>query len=364
MAELYQCASKYRAHLWAAIIPALDPDEALVALVGELREAGFTDILIVDDGSGAAAQSVFRQVMNEQGISVLRHSVNAGKGAALRTGFRHFLNYFPAHAGAVTVDSDGQHTALAALHVARAGEENPDSLVIGARSFDRNGKTNVPFRSWFGNNISRLVFRLFLDRPLHDTQSGLRAIPKAAIPALLELSGDRYEYETNMLVWARRAGIPIHEVPIETVYLAGNQSSHFRPLTDSMRIYLVLLRFFSSSLAAAAVDITLFALLWHFSDRFGWSFAVARFASSMVNFALNRDYVFRSRAAIGTAVLRYYGLVAAIGIASYAASSALVSVGFPVLAAKLTADAVSAILSFMVQRGFVFPRPVRPLPER
>jgi glycosyltransferase involved in cell wall biosynthesis len=339
---------------WTAIIPALDPDEALVALVDELRGEGFSDIVIVDDGSGAAAESVFHRVANQPGVCVIRHPANAGKGAALRTAFRYFQEHFPNHAGAVTVDSDGQHCARDAAKVARACEQNPNALVIGARSFDRNSRSSVPFRSWFGNVVSRFVFRLILRRPLRDTQSGLRGIPRAAIPALLHVTGDRYEYETNMLVWARRAGVSIHEVPIETVYLAGNQSSHFRPLIDSMRIYLVLLRFYGSSLAAAGVDLTLFALAWHFTGRFGWSFGVARLASSMVNFALNRDYVFRSRAAVGPAALRYYGLVVAIGFSSFVLSQLLVRAGLEVLPAKILADIVLSVLSFAIQLGFVF----------
>jgi glycosyltransferase involved in cell wall biosynthesis len=356
MAESYPGVSSCDLRWWAAIIPALDPGEALVSLVGALRGEGFADIVIVDDGSGAASQPVFRQVAREPGVCVLRHPANTGKGAALRTGFRYFLDHLPAHAGAVTVDSDGQHAGLEAARVARACEQYRDGLVIGARSFEGNRRSGVPFRSWLGNTFSRLVFRLLLERPLGDTQSGLRGIPKAAIPALVELPGDRYEYETNMLLWARRAGVFIHEVPIQTVYLNGNQSSHFRPVVDSMRIYFVLLRFFGSSLAAAAVDLGLFALLWHFSGRFGWSFGVARFASSMLNFALNRDYVFRSQAAIRPAFLRYYGLVAAIGVTSYLFTRALATAGLPVLAAKITADAGLFVLSFALQRAFVFRR--------
>jgi glycosyltransferase involved in cell wall biosynthesis len=335
------------------LIPAYEPDFRLGTLISELREQGFDDIVVVDDGSGEDFQPIFLE-LERAGVVFLQHQKNRGKGAALRTGFEHIRQYYPEAAGVVTVDADGQHAAREAAVVARACQCNSASLALGVRCFNASAAAPVPLRSWLGNTFSRLAYGVVLKQPLRDTQCGLRGIPATLLPWMLRLQGDRYEYETNMLMSANRAGIEIREVPIQTVYLEGNRSSHFRFLTDSMRIYAVVLRFYLSSLAAAAVDLSVFAAMWRLTAAYTASFVVARLVSSLANFAVNREFVFRGGTSMAGSLARYYGLVALLGVLSYGLSRLMISSGLPVFGSKIGADVILSVLSFLVQRGFVF----------
>jgi putative flippase GtrA len=172
---------------------------------------------------------------------------------------------------------------------------------------------------------------------------------------LLRLDGERYEYEMNMLLEAPREGFGIFETPISTVYLEGNRSSHFNPLRDSMRIYFVLLRFSFSSLFAAAVDLGAFAAWYYLTGRLLASLLAARLLSSLLNFFLNKAFVFHSRVALAAALLKYYALVAFIALSSYLLIYGLTEkLGTPVMAAKILVDTGLWLVTFAVQRIFIF----------
>jgi putative flippase GtrA len=316
-----------------------------------LAGLGFHDFVVIDDGSQPESEWVFDRLATRQGCVVLRHAINLGKGRALKTGLNHFLLQFPDHCGVVTVDADGQHTAADAAAIARVLSEHPRQLVLGSRTF--SGK--VPLRSLAGNVITRHLLGLLTGRRLRDTQSGLRGIPRSAVPMLLRLEGERYEYEMNMLLEAPREGFGIFEAPISTVYLEGNRSSHFNPLWDSMRIYFVLLRFSFSSLFAAALDLGAFAVFYSLTGRLLGSLLAARLISSLVNFFLNKAFVFHSRVALAASLLKYYVLVGFIAMSSYLAIRGLTErLGTPVMGAKILVDTVLWLVTFAVQRIFVF----------
>lgn len=209
------------------LIPAYQPDGQLTALVGRLREA-FAHVVLVDDGS-TEGRAVFDAV-RAQVDAVLVHPANRGKGAALRTGLAWIRDHQPDAAGVVTADADGQHRVADIVRVATALADQSDGLVLGVRHFGRH----VPFRSRFGNHWTTLFFWLFTGLWIRDTQTGLRGIPRALFDRLLALRGDRYEYEMRMLVDARRHAQKPLQLPIETVYIDGNRSSHFNPLRDTL----------------------------------------------------------------------------------------------------------------------------------
>ncbi len=150
-----------------------------------------------------------------------------------------------------------------------------------------------------------------------------------------------------------RAEAPL-EVPIQTIYLDGNRSSHFDPIRDSMRIYFVLLRFYFSSIIAAGIDFVGFSLAFWASGNVAVSVVVGRL-SSLVNFALNKKFVFNSSASVKGALLRYYLLVIAIASMSYGAIWLLsVRLHWNVFLSKLLVDTTLSLASFSVQRTFVF----------
>ena len=216
------------------LIPSLSPDERLPRYVQELLRAGYGRIVVVDDGSAESYQPIFDRIAGWEGCVVRHHPVNRGKGAALRTGYRYILDETD-HMGIVTADSDGQHTVPDTLKLTEKLSDKRE-LLLGSRDFSRKSK-NVPFRSRFGNRTTSVVFRLLYGRWLPDTQTGLRALPRELLAFSLGVPGNRFEYEMNQLVWCAKKKVPITVMPIETVYLEENKSSHFHPLRDTWRIY-------------------------------------------------------------------------------------------------------------------------------
>jgi glycosyltransferase involved in cell wall biosynthesis len=336
----------------AVLIPAREPDAGLPALVQQLMAAGFGAVVVLDDGSSAAQAGTFAATAQIAGVHPLRHAVNLGKGRALKTGINYFLDALPGFTGLVTADADGQHIVADILRIAQSLPAANGRSVLGSRHFAKD----VPLRSKFGNLLTRQIFRLATGVRLSDTQSGLRAFPRALLPELLVLEGEHYEYEMSVLAHLCREGkIPL-EVPIETVYIDGNRSSHFNPVLDSMRIYFVLLRFFASSLAAAGIDFAGFSLAFVLTHNILVSMIAGR-VSSLANFALNKRYVFRSGTPLLRSLLRYYILVAAIGAVSYGAIRGLTGhLGWNVFAAKLIVDTLLSLASFSIQRTLVFPQ--------
>jgi len=218
----------------AILIPAWQPDSVLVELVAELSQ--HHAVVVLDDGSDEVSRRVFEE-LPEDNVRLLRHAVNLGKGRALKSCFNCILTEYPHMKGVVTADADGQHTVADILRVAQTLTE-AGVPVLGSRGFQKS----VPFRNRFGNALTRCVFRWLTGAKLHDTQSGLRGFPVSLLAELMTLEGEWYEYEMNVLAHLCRSGRRPLEVPIETVYLESNRSSHFHPVWDSMRIYFVLAR--------------------------------------------------------------------------------------------------------------------------
>ena len=346
-----------------AIVPSLNPDEKLISTVHSLQEAGFTDILLVDDGSDEAHRVPFATLESE-GVTVLRHPVNAGKGRAMKTAFAFVLEHRPDSVGVVTVDGDGQHGAADVLRLARAMEQEP-CIWLGSRDFTA---PQVPPRSRFGNKATCLTMRLLCGMRVGDTQTGLRAIPRDCLPWLLEVPGDRYEFETNMLLEMQQRRTPFKELTIDTIYIEENASSHFRPLVDGWRIYRRMLahffRFMGSGLVSAVLDVALFTLL--VTTVLGgdsavatvwWATVIARVVSSLVNFTLNRRVVFNSRERLAGTLVRYYALC----LCQMTLSALLVMLlnnllpGWEPLL-KCVVDVFLFFVSFRIQQRYVFGR--------
>ena len=215
----------------------------------------------------------------------------------------------------VTVDGDSQHhpedTRACCEKMLETGH-----CILGCRDFTLD---HVPNRSRFGNHTTSLVFKTFVGMTISDTQTGLRALPREAVEELVDVAGDRFEYETNMLLAFKEKAIPFEENKIRTVYIEENKSSHFRTFVDSWRIYkLILAHFFRytvNSIVCAAVDTGLFTLFTALLKKTLEGFALtaaagvgARVISSLLNFFLNKKLVFRSNADTGKTMLRYYCL--------------------------------------------------------
>ena len=347
------------------LIPAYEPSEALPRLVRALRSARPTlRVLVVDDGSGPAFREVFAAAVG-QGAQLVTTRDNHGKGSALKLGFAEVHRRWEGEP-VVTADADGQHRVADVLAVAdaleRGGPTGP--LILGCRAF--TGR--VPARSRVGNAIARRLFRCASGWDLSDTQTGLRGIPVGMLAWMRTVPGARFEYEQQVLLRLRRAGYTARELPIRTVYLAGNTSSHFRPLVDSARVLAPVVRFAGSSLLAGAVDIAVLIIVQAFTGMLIPAIVLARLVSATLNFVVNRRVVFRrrGRAALGRQILQYVLLALVLLASNIVWMSFLTDAGVPLWVAKLVTEGVLFLTSYGVQRGVVFapmPGPSAPFSE-
>jgi len=338
----------------ALIIPAYKPAKELLALIAQFESNPDFVPVVVDDGSGAEFEPIFAAL--PKSVKFLRHPQNRGKGAALKTAFDYVLKNLPDCRLAVTADADGQHRYEDILRVCATAEANPGALVLGSRKFEGD----VPLRSRFGNGVTRHVFSIASGVKVYDTQTGLRAFGRDGMERFLNVPGDRYEYEINMLLTAAQGGMPILEEWIETVYLNDNASSHFNPFKDSLKIYLCILKFCASSLLAFVVDYVLALILkgltsaWPAPVSLNFSVIVARLVSGTVNFTVNRHMVFKGNEKLGKAVLKYVALAAVILGLNLALMHLLTGWGVSFALAKIIVELTLFILNFVVQGKFVF----------
>lgn len=226
-----------------ALIPAYKPADILPDMVAELASGQHFDaIYCVDDGSGEAYAAVF-QKLAELGVHILRHEHNQGKGMALKTGLNRIALDEPGAPGVVTFDADGQHLVHDIVRVAQNLGNHPKKVVLGCRSIP----IGAPLRCRVGNALTARVFKFLSGTFIPDTQTGLRGIPMALLPDLVKLNTRGYDFELDMLLVACRNGIDFAFVPIEAIYQNNNDTSHFKPVVDSLKIYFVFLRMFAAS---------------------------------------------------------------------------------------------------------------------
>ena len=352
----------------AIIIPALDPDDRMVTLVHDLYTEGYQNIILVDDGSEIANRKYFKVCKEQYSCKIIRHVVNFGKGIALKSAFNHILKNCPNILGAVTVDCDGQHVLKDIDTCARLTYDNPDKLILGCRQFmDKN----IPLRSRFGNRLTKQLIRLLCGINVSDTQTGLRGL---STPLIREhfagTKGERFEYEMNMLIEAKEYQIPIKEFPMETIYLENNESSHFNPFRDSIRIYKVFLKFMLSSLSSFLIDITLYWVLGYVLrpfipeklviPYFGMSVlilmrtVISRLISSLYNFFMNKHQVFRNDSRSLAILAKYYVLcIIQLLLSALLVDHFLTFITFSTLR-KCIIDTILFAISFQIQREWVF----------
>jgi len=341
-----------------AIIPAYNPDKKFHVVIEGLIQAGFEHIIVVNDGTDEMYINLFNKVKKNKKCVFLQHDINLGKGRALKTAFKYFLRNFPDDIGVVTLDADNQHKIKDVEKCANELKRNPNSLIIGARNFDIE---NIPKRSALGNKITSFAFSNLCGLKITDTQSGLRGIPKEFVEKLINVQGERFEFETNMLLETKVLKIPIKEVPIETVYINGNTSSNFNPLKDSFDIYKVMFKFLFSSFTSIICDYTMFILLGIIFSFLGKELKLlvaifgARILSSIINFNINRKVVFKNSNNIKKLVTKYYLLVIVLMICSYYGVYILSS-NFIMseIVAKVIIDILLFLISFKIQVNWVF----------
>ncbi|MBO5326440.1 MAG: bifunctional glycosyltransferase family 2/GtrA family protein [Lachnospiraceae bacterium] len=337
------------------IIPSYNPDHHLKTVLQELHEQTDYQIIVVDDGSNEQCKKNF--VGLEPQDILLKHKVNRGKGAAIKTGLSYVMEH-KTDEGVIFIDGDGQHRIQDVINVVQCWESNKEAVVLGARTFDKD----IPWKSKLGNEATKLFFRLLTGKKLKDTQTGLRAFGTKYFEELSAVAGDRYEYEMNALMSLVKSKAQIIEVPIVTVYENNkNETTHFRPIRDSIRIYSVLFKFLFSSCACAIIDYAMFFALLYLcgNPQEGLSVVLcnvaARVVSGISNYCINRNYVFGSKAKKVKSGLQYAALCVAIlcfnSVCLYIFTEYL---HFPPGITKVIVETFSFIVSFVIQHRKIF----------
>ena len=345
------------------LIPSLEPDDRLPAYCARLHESGFEQIVVVDDGSSDKTQPIFDRIDAMEGCKVLHHDVNHGKGVALKTGYTWIRDNCPDCVGVITADADGQHTVEDCIRLAEKLCEGKRALYLGSRDFSQ---PDVPPRSRTGNRITSVVFKLLYGQWLQDTQTGLRAFLRDDLQFMIDVEGERYEYEMKVLIACARAGIPMLPITIKTIYENDNAGSHFHPVRDSIRIYKVILgsfiKFMGASIASFVIDFLLLTLLANFvfpglAHGAFISKVLARCVSAPCNFLFNSKYVFTAPVR-GKTFLRYALLAVVIMLLSaFGVEQLMVLLHFPTALIGLVGvvvDVVLYLISYRVQNKWVF----------
>jgi glycosyltransferase involved in cell wall biosynthesis len=215
----------------AAIIPAYREERHISDVVRRTRQQ-LDHVVVIDDGSSDYTARCAR----DAGAEVIVHSQNRGKGEAIKTGLRHWLDRQFIHV--IILDSDGQHLPEEIdRFIAAAAQAGSRGFFLGNRM---NNLTGMPFvrrvvNRYMSNRISRIC-----RQEIPDTQCGFRMLDRQLIPELLE-GGNRFDYETEMLIIASRKGYRIESVPITTVY--SDEVSKIHPARDTIRFFKLMRRY-------------------------------------------------------------------------------------------------------------------------
>ena len=347
----------------AVIIPAYRPDTRLIRLTAEVLDLGYS-VIVVNDGSGDAYESVFRAL--DPRVIRLRHEKNRGKGAGIKTGLTYVLeenaktpDEFEQIRFVCIMDADGQHTPADMDRVMAAAEEHPTGLTLGVREVNKK----MPLRSRIGNALTRGIFHLLTASKVSDTQTGLRAFSVDLIHAMLQVEGDRYEYEMGVLAYVARNRLGFTEVPIATLYEdRRNSTSHFRVIRDSLLIYKGLFKFAGSSFFSFLVDYVLFIALVYLLRGQGSAEVVpvevianilARFMSGTVNYLLNCRLVFHRKPSFKTA-----GEYALLAVTILGVNTGVLYLWkmtpLPVPVCKLFTEICMFLANYLAQKKLVF----------
>ena len=327
------------------LIPSYEPDENLTKLIKNLNKNKITSI-VVDDGSGKD----YKEIFDNLDTKVISYEINQGKGHALKEGYKYIKDNYKEYV-VVTMDSDGQHRIEDALNLYNYILKNDDTLVLGKRP--RGEKT--PLRSKVGNAITRFVFHLVSGQDVYDTQTGLRAFSNKLIDYMLKVKGERFEYEMNVLLYAKNNKIPIKELEIETIYIDNNSKSHFNAFKDSLKLYKEIIKFSLSDIISFLIDYILFIVFKVVLNNITIANVIARTISSTINYIINKNIVFKSNKNIAKSLLEYYGLVIFILLINTLLLNLLSIIINPILA-KLIVEIVLFIISWLVQKILIFKR--------
>jgi len=328
------------------VIPAFNPTISLVQLCSKLSKKKL-DILIIDDGSVGNSSNIFSTLKNI-GHTVIPHSNNMGKGAALKTAYKYLLNS-SLYSHIITCDADGQHLPDDIFSLEQKIHSMPESFIIGVRKFD----SSTPLRSRLGNSISSYFYGKRLGFKLQDSQSGLRAFPISFAKLSIEIPFNHYEFESHQLTLAKDEDFSFVQIPIQTVYLDKNSSSHFKPLIDSFKIYSTFFRYFYTSFLTFLVDLLAFIIVFYFSNNVYTSTLLARVVSILFQFFFLSKYVFLTSGLLRFILFICYVLSMGL-ISSFLQVSLSSIVNSSIYVSKILVEGILFFLNYYLMKNFLF----------
>lgn len=347
------------------VIPSLEPNLILITYLKELLEQGISNIIVINDGSSNEYDPIFHEIEKMKECKLLTHTENLGKGAALKTAFGYIINDMPHVRGIITADSDGQHSVKDVCRLGRELASTKETLLLGCRDFTT---PDIPLKSRVGNRLSTLLFWALHGVWLTDTQTGLRAFDSSLLEEMLEIKGERFEYEMEMLIHCSEKKIPLTKLKIQTIYEGNNEGTHFQPVQDSIRIGKTLLskigRYIASSGLSTAIDLSIAFILMdvlgqvfpdHDYIRITLAIVIARTCSMIVNYGLNKGFVFGVKQKNKKAAVQYF--ILAVGnmiLSSFGVYCGHRFIGLSDKVAKVIVDTILFIMNFQIQRIWIF----------
>lgn len=341
------------------VIPAYNPDGKMLELIRDLRADGFRKMIVVNDGSRPDEEIVFENAREEYDCDILTHAVHLGKGRAIKNAFNFILTHYPQCAGVITVDAMGQYSVEDVNRCAEEMNINPGELILGSRDFT---SASLPKKSRRMNTFTSKAIQILCGIKVTDTTTGLRGLSKELVESFITVSGENFDYEMNCLLESKERDVKIHQFPIVVNYTQDNITSHFNPLVNSPKIYLVFLRYTITSIVAYVADLLLFALFTgafhkHFPNNYIiLGTVLARCVSATINFFLTKYAVFANEEMkTGVAMFRFYFLAAIQMFASAMGVTYLYRLlHVTAILLKVLVDMILFMLCFQIQREWVF----------
>ncbi len=329
----------------ALIVPIYQPTELVLPFLSKFKKDDFDYFVVVDDGSGAEFEERFASIQELGLFTLLRLKRNKGKGKAMKTALSYLMKKFPDLGGFVTADGDGQHAYEDILRVRDALETNQEKLILGTRS-----RKDMPPASQSGSWWSSFYFKMMSGAAFEDTQTGLRGIPKRYFSTFLASPGSRYEFEMGFLAGVAREDEVI-AVPIQTIYINDNSSTHFRKVIDSIRIARFPTSYIFSGVLLCFLDCLFY---WLFAEnclpKNGYGWLLAGFSASSISFflyeLLTHCCVFFVRPRFKKMVLDF-GLFAFLSLASIGAAYGFVCCGLSFLGARALSNVILYLALFV-----------------
>lgn len=215
------------------IIPALNPLNFLTIYVERLLNLDIEKVIVVNDGSHPKYSFIFNKLKKMNNCVVLEHKENKGKGRAVKTGFSYVIHKLKYTELVVTVGAHGQHKIEDVEQILHSAKVFSDGIILGVRSFK---SPDVTFKSTLGNKAASILFKILFHRRILDTQTGLRCISKQQLYWLVNVPGESYSFDTNMLVEAINRKVPIYEVPIGRLKLKKNTLMYYDEIMSMKRV--------------------------------------------------------------------------------------------------------------------------------